>query len=115
MAKRGALALRAPFGRTSPVVPLRGAVAPSGVLKRTAQPAGEVAPKRARVAAREGAESPDVQSMSRLEPAARSFPLEVSSSPREDQGISSKRSDKGTWFLSSSLYFALIIFVVFCL
>ena len=36
VARRGASASRAPFGRTSPVVQPRGATAPSGVLKRTA-------------------------------------------------------------------------------
>ena len=40
VARRGAPASRAPFGRTSPVVPPRAIVAPSGVLKRTVQAEG---------------------------------------------------------------------------
>ena len=84
VAKRGAPGSRAPFGRTSPVVPPRAAAAPSGVLKRTAQTDGEVTSKRARVALREGSGSPNVQSVAPPEPVARSSPLEVSSSPGED-------------------------------
>ena len=56
IARRGAPASHTPFGRVSPVIPPRASATPSGVLKRTSQPAEEAAPKRARVAAREGAD-----------------------------------------------------------
>ena len=105
VARRGTLASRAPFGQTSPVNPPRASVAPSGVLKRTSLPSGGAAPKRARVAAREGTDSPDVQIVAPPEPIVRSPPMEVSSSPREDQGMSSRRSDKGMWFLLSCPFF----------
>ena len=79
VAKRGAPASRAPFGRMSPAI----------------QPGGEATSKRARVAPREGSGSPDVQSVAPPEPVARSSPLEVSSSLGEDQRILGRRSDKG--------------------
>ena len=104
VAKKGAPASKGSFGRSGPVVPPRAAAAPSGVLKRTGPPAGEATSKRARVAPREGTESPDMQSAACAEPVPRSSPVEVSSSPGENQGLSGRRSDKGMLFLSVPLF-----------
>ena len=94
IARRGAPASRAPFGRTSPIAPQRAAVAPSGLLKRSGQTVEGVPPKRTRVDARDVPRSPDVQSVAPAERVTRTSPLEVSSSGGEDQGVSSRRSDK---------------------
>ena len=94
IAKRGAPASRAPFGRTSPIASQRAAVAPSGLLKRLGQTVEGVPPKRTRVDTRDGPGSPDVQSVAPAERVTRTSPLEVSSSAGEDQGVSSRRSDK---------------------
>ena len=60
MARKSNQSSRAPFRRVSHVIPPLPSAAPSEVLKRMSQPPEGAAPKRARVLARQGTESPDV-------------------------------------------------------